>query len=161
MLKYDIDYYSLLCKGLKNLNLSDGRYKIYYSYSFPMLIKEQTKDVLYGAFVIKNKELIHLTFEPEIEKYSNIQEISKFILIEDTRKKIIIEKVDDKLYYLYFNEDMDLARKEDKNDEVDKFNKENHNYFNCSEFLYSDLSNKMKEHIKNCRLNLLSTFIPK
>ena len=161
MLKYNIDYYSLLCKGVKNLNLSDGRYKIYYSYCFPPLIEKPTKDVLYGAFVIKNKELIHLTFEPEIEKCSNVQEISKFILIADARKKIIIEKVDDKLYYLYFNENMKLVRKKDNNDEVDKFNKENHNYFNCSEFLYNDLSSKMKEHIKNCRLNLLSTFIPK
>lgn len=158
MFNYNIDYYGMLCKAVENLNLPDERYRIYYSATPPMLIKAQTKDRLYATFQIKNNKLSYLTFPQEIERGSNVQAISKFILEADKNKQIIIEKVDNSKSYYYFDTDMKLKRKEDKNDELDKFNKENHNYFNCEKYSYEKLNQKMKEHIKNSRLELLSNF---
>ena len=61
---------------------------------------------------------------------------------------------------IYHNENIDFAEKEDKNDAVDKLNRDTHNYFCSEKFSKSALALQMRQHIANMRLNLLANFYP-
>lgn len=164
MLKYNIKYEKIFSEGIENLKLPDGKYKIYTSFSVPMLIKKQNKDILYGQFEIQNEKIQYLNFERKILDFygsNNTNSIYKDLIVADNYKRLIIEKEENRIYYYYFDDNMKLYKKEYKNDDLDKFNKDNHNYFESEKYDYENLNNKMKEHINNYRLNLLSTFLPK
>lgn len=62
--------------------------------------------------------------------------------------------------YFYFDDSLVLMTKNDEGSQQDKDNKDSHNYFDCSEIGRDDLSCQFADHIRNMRLNLLSTFHP-
>ena len=162
MLKYNIDYRTLVHEGLEGLKLDDGKYKIFYSYSILTLLYGQTRDVLLGHFEIQGGQLSSFAFEKDFLSAYHFVDDSlayKFIINADEQKQLIIEREETREFYYFFNENMKLSLKEFVNDELDRQNKANHNYFERSQFEYNELDNAMKQHIKNNRFNLLSTFI--
>lgn len=160
MLNYNMNYYETLCKAIEQLNLPDEKYKIYHIEKLALGAQKQAPEKLYGIFTIVKNKLTYLVFPEELEKESNIQNISRFILEEDQKNQIIIEKENKNKYYYYFDKDMKVKKKENKKDKMDEINIETNNYFSYAKYDYVQLGIKMKEHIKSFRLELLSTFKP-